>query len=104
MESGRHERDKASPLLMRFPELRALPYNEREEALSLARRSVWRRWPVLLAAGAISVLMALWGYALVTRMETAESIWWAPFLAAMLLRQSLARQLRRELRQVIARR
>ena len=101
LESGRHERDKGSPLLLRFPELASLPYAERKEALKQAQRAVWLSWPMLLVSGVLLFLAGLWISGLVMRLDSAQSMWMWPILVAIFLRQLVQRQVRRELRRKV---
>ena len=101
LESGRHERDKSSPLLLRFPELASLPYAERKEALKQAQRAVWLSWPMLLVSGVLLFLAGLWISGLVMRLDSAQSMWMWPILVAIFLRQLVQRQVRRELRRKV---
>jgi len=102
LEAGRQQRDRKSPLLAEYPELSLLAFAQRKPVLKQARRAAWHSWPVLAAVFVVSIFLGLWLWALfVSQDGAAESIWWAPFLAALTLRMLLQRQARRELRRLL---
>lgn len=102
LDSGRHESDKNSPLLLQFPELARLPHAERREVADQARRAAWRKWYILYPALGLLILALLWVWAAITRMEAAKYLWLWPFLGSILMRQLVQRQTRRELRRVLS--
>lgn len=103
LEAGRKQRDRNSPLLLRFPELRDVPFEMRGRMLEAAYSAAWRRLPMLIVASGVVALAGLWLWAVFNDMELAEDFWWAPFLAAVLSHQVSRRLVRWELRRAVAR-
>lgn len=103
LESGRHERDKRSPLLARYPELKGISFAQRQEILRQAQNAVWRKWYIVLIAAAILVAALFWVAGLFQRMEPAESAGLVPLLGVIFLHSLVQRQTRRELRRILAR-